>query len=42
MAQSLPPEQLVVILHQIHQGVNSSIWADIEARVPELAALALP
>ena len=39
MAGSLDRAALVGVLTQIHDGVDASVWAEIEARTPELAAL---
>jgi hemerythrin-like domain-containing protein len=39
MASSLDRAGLVGVLTQIHDGVDAEIWAQVEARTPDLAAL---
>jgi hypothetical protein len=40
MEQSLPRPALIDALRQIRDGVDAPVWADISARLPQLAALA--
>jgi hypothetical protein len=39
MATSLGHDALVGVLTQIHDGVDPAIWAEVESRTPDLAAL---
>ena len=39
MATSLGHDALVGVLTQIHDGVDAATWAEVETRVPDLAAL---
>ena len=38
MAASPPHEALVRVLHQIHDGVDAAVWADMAKRTPDLTA----
>lgn len=40
MASSLAPDAMVGVMTQIHDGVDAATWAEVEARTPDLAALA--
>lgn len=42
MAGSLGHDALVGVLTQIRDGVEPAIWAEVEARAPDLAALVVP
>jgi hypothetical protein len=39
MASSLGHDALVGVLTQIHDGVDPAVWAEVESRTPDLAAL---
>lgn len=39
MANALGHDALVGVLTQIHDGVDASIWAEVQTRTPDLAAL---
>ena len=41
MATSLGHDALVGVLTQIHDGVDLAVWAEVESRTPDLAALVI-
>lgn len=42
IASSTPEATMAILMTQIHDGVGSSVWAEIEFRTPQLAALVAP